>query len=417
MGEISETCLHEYRRQVPPKEWSRFKDADTSDPYKYSETIVNSPEFQPIWKTWKGNLGVPFYGVTNDGVRKEGIYHRQDEGAPTSNMVTAARKVVAALNLDEREIVMRDLDSEDWRQWSNPELVLFQCGIRLEHLEKTKVDLILQLLEQSLSTGGFDKVRGAMKTNKFLGEICVRQAILNEHSYSFTLFGEPSETEPWGYLFFGHHLCLNVFICKQQMVIGPAFIGAEPCIIDAGPDKGIRLCSKEEDLGLLLMLSLPPDMQRKTQVYSQMHDSAMPENRWNPADQRHLAGAFQDNRIIPYEGVLATDMTEEQQSILMSIAKEFLTLLPPKPLEIRLKLVRAWLHETYFSWIGGYGPDDPFYYRIQSPVALFEFDHHSGVFLTNDEPAKYHIHTTQRLPNGNDYGRELRRLARAHREG
>lgn len=110
-------------------------------------------------------------------------------------------------------------------------------------------------------------------------------------------------------------------------------------------------------------------------------------------------------------------MTEEQQSILMSIAKEFVTLLPPKPLEIRLKLIRAWLHETYFSWIGGYGPDDPFYYRIQSPVALFEFDHHSGVFLTNDEPAKYHIHTVQRLPNGNDYGRELRRLARAHREG
>lgn len=70
------------------------------------------------------------------------------------------------------------------RQWSNPELVLFQCGVRLEHLEKTKVDLILELLEQSLSEDGFNKVRGAMKANKFLGEICARQAILNEHSYS-----------------------------------------------------------------------------------------------------------------------------------------------------------------------------------------------------------------------------------------
>lgn len=116
--------------------------------------------------------------------------------------------------------------------------------------------------------------------------------------------------------------------------------------------------------------------------------------------------------MIPYEGVLATDMTAEQQSLLMSTIAAFLVLLPPKPLEFRLQQIEEKLSETYFSWIGGFGPADPFYYRIQSPVALFEFDHHSGVFLTNEEPAKYHIHTIQRLPNGNDYGRELRELLR-----
>ncbi|KAL6404385.1 hypothetical protein AUP68_13777 [Ilyonectria robusta] len=45
----------------------------------------------------------------------------------------------------------------------------------------------------------------------------------------FTLFGKPSETESWGYMFFGHHLGLNVFVNRQQMVIGPVFLGAEPC--------------------------------------------------------------------------------------------------------------------------------------------------------------------------------------------
>ena len=34
-----------------------------------------------------------------------------------------------------------------------------------------------------------------------------------------------------------------------------------------------------------------------------MHDPAMPEGRWHPADQRHLGGAYRDNWIIPYEGV------------------------------------------------------------------------------------------------------------------
>ena len=110
-------------------------------------------------------------------------------------------------------------------------------------------------------------------------------------------------------------------------------------------------------------------------------------------------------------------MTAEQQELLMSTVAAFLVLLPPIPLKFRLQKIQEKLSETYFSWIGGFGPADPFYYCIHSPVALFEFDHHSGVFLTNEEPAKYHIHTVQRLPNGNDYGRELRELLRAEATG
>jgi len=33
------------------------------------------------------------------------------------------------------------------------------------------------------------------------------------------------------------------------------------------------------------------------------------------------------------------------------------------------------------------------------------------VFLSNDEPAPFHMHTVVRTPNGNDYGRELVRQA------
>ena len=56
--------------------------------------------------------------------------------------------------------------------------------------------------------------------------------------------------------------------------------------------------------------------------------------------------------------------------------------------------------------------EDPFYYRIQSPVACLEFDHHCGIFLMNTEPAKCHIHTVIRSPNGGDYGREILKLWR-----
>jgi hypothetical protein len=55
---------------------------------------------------------------------------------------------------------------------------------------------------------------------------------------------------------------------------------------------------------------------------------------------------------------------------------------------------------------------DPFYYRIHSPVILIELDHHRGVFLANEEPTPFHVHTVVRTPNGNDYGRGFLRQHR-----
>jgi hypothetical protein len=37
-------------------------------------------------------------------------------------------------------------------------------------------------------------------------------------------------------------------------------------------------------------------------------------------------------------------------------------------------------------------------------VILIEFDHHPGIFLDNDEPEPFHVHTIVRTPNGGDYG-------------
>jgi hypothetical protein len=69
--------------------------------------------------------------------------------------------------------------------------------------------------------------------------------------------------------------------------------------------------------------------------------------------------------------------------------------------------VRQHLAETHLMWLGGIEDDSVFYYRIHSPVVLIEFDHLRGVALDNDEPARTHIHTVVRTPNGNDYGRDL----------
>ena len=232
--------------------------------------------------------------------------------------------------------------------------------------------------------------------------------VCNEHSYNFCFFGEPSTTRPWGISFYGHHLCLNIFFYQTQMFIAPWFTGAEPNIIDSGPYAGTRILHEEETLGLHLMQSLSSDSQDKAQIYELMKDPSMPKGRWNHDDQRHLCGAYRDNRIVPYEGIKVSEMSTDQQSLVLGILEQYLLYLPAKSRQKQIQRIQSHFGETFFCWIGGFQDEDPFYYRIQSPVILIEFDHHSGVFLTNKEPAKFHIHTLLRLPNGGDYGHALR---------
>jgi hypothetical protein len=76
---------------------------------------------------------------------------------------------------------------------------------------------------------------------------------------------------------------------------------------------------------------------------------------------------------------------------------------------VRMAEVQQQLDRTHVVWTGDVDDDSTFYYRIHSPVLLIEFDHLRGIALDNDEPARTHIHTVMRTPNGNDYGRDLLR--------
>jgi len=255
-----------------------------------------------------------------------------------------------------------------------------------------------------------------MRINHFLGECVNLPRIMNKYSYNFLIFGTPStsQSSPWGWLLYGHHLCISCFFRGPQVVISPTFTGAEPNIIDDGDWKGTEILQKEGNLGLKLMQSLSPEQQKRAKVFANLRDDGMTQtgdlitDRWNKDDQRSLCGAFRDNRIVPYEGILVESLTPNQLRLVLDIADEMLLYLPVESRRLRLDQIESHFHETYFCWIGGHGEDDAFYFRIQSPVVILEFDHHSGVFLSNTEPMKFHIHTIVRTPNAGDYGNAIR---------
>ncbi|KAJ5390459.1 uncharacterized protein N7496_001527 [Penicillium cataractarum] len=409
---------NDFRDEKYSKLESHFIGLDKNDVYAYSKALLSRAEFKPIFDPWVESVKTPFSGITTDGTKIEGVYKLEENRAPTDEMVAAANLVLEVLTPEERARVTGDLDAEHWRKWSNPEFIFFNdCGLRLDHgVKKETIDVILGLLRASLSQKGYEKVQAGLVTNEFLGDLINLPKILNRWSYFFMLHGTPSTTEPWGFTWHGHHVCVNVFVVGKQMVIGPCFIGAEPNVIDEGPHKGTFLLQEEEVTGLQLMQSLTPEQAKIAVLYPEMDGELLPKWRYNPADQRHLAGAYQDNRQIPYEGINCSELNDTQQALLWTVIESFQNILPEEPRKQRMAEVRAYLAETFFCWIGRYGDDDPFYYRIQSPVILLEFDHHSGLALDSErKPVKHHIHTIQRLPNGNDYGREVIRLFRESR--
>lgn len=422
----------EFRRFLPDLSAPRFVSMQKQDAHEYARAFKengNPPWLHALYLHWKGLFQEPFKGITNDGMSpvhllhvysklksvpigrlRQGLFSLLDEGIQIENIVNVTRKLLGQLSAHQQSILIYHIDSPEWRSWSNPEFLLSDKGLRLDSVSPEVCESILLVLESTLSPEGYEKARGAMRINGFLGDLVQAPRICNEHSYNFVLFGEPSTSRPWGFSFYGHHLCLSVFLYGGQIVISPFFTGAEPNVVDNGPDCGTRILQNEEQMGLELMQSLPPEQRDAAQVYKLLRDPDMPEGRWNHDDQRHLCGAYRDNRVVPYEGLLVSEMGSVSRDLVERILREYLLYLPQKSRRFRLDQIRAWFHETFFCWIGGYGPDDAFYYRIQSPVVLVEFDHHSGVFLTNSEPAKFHIHTLLRTPNGGDYGMALRPL-------
>ncbi|KAL6708794.1 hypothetical protein ACN47E_002490 [Coniothyrium glycines] len=373
--------------------------------HQFSRESLQEPSVKDLFSEWADSLNTPFRGVTSDGQKIDGLYKIEDQGAPTEAAVVAANRIIDVLTPDEKLLALHDIDSEDWRKWTNTEIILFDEALRLEEISPNKIDLVWKLVEASLSAEGFARVKNVTKINGFLGKLAKSEVIVNENSYGFMVFGQPSLRTPWGFSLTGHHLCLNVFFVGRQMVIAPAFVGAEPNLIDEGPDEGVQLFRAETASALGFIESLSAEQLKQVRQDVPFHQPDVPD--WNIVDQRHRGGAGRDNRVIPYEGLVASSLSTKQQSLLVDLLKSF-QLLPEEPLEHYLKLVRKHLDQTYITWIGSIERDEPFYLRVQSPVVLIEMDHHTGIYLSNkDIPRNFHAHTIQRQPNGNDYAREL----------
>ena len=350
----------------------------------------------------------PFFGVTTDGELIPDLFPIRATGVSTAPIVEAARAYLRMLTPEQTAETSFGLDSDEWRHWSNvPVGGLPRQGLSFRDMSDSQREAAFALVRAGLSARGFEQARNIMRIDGYLAKALDDYNRYGEYLYFIDIFGEPSDTEPWGWQLDGHHLVVNYFVMGDQVVMSPNFWGSEPVSINTGRYPDIEVLQEEQDVGLAFMESLRQD-QRQIAVV----DAEKTRNNLRGA-------AFRDNLVMQEAGIRGDQLDPVQRERLMDVIGVYVGAMRYDQASIRMEEVQEYLGETRFTWVGGVGPDALYYYRVQSPIIFIEFDHTTPVSFRTEPnpPSRSHIHIAVRTPNGNDYGKDLLRQHYEEHEG
>ena len=325
----------------------------------------------------------------------------------TKAVVAAARAWLASLTAAQRKantfpVSASDHTKDQWRLWTNIDSDR-DAGLSLQDMTTAQRTKALAILKAGMSARGLENADKVRHLNLYGGQLVKETDQFNDELYWLTIMGTPSDSEPWGWQFEGHHLVINYFVLGDQVVMTPTFMGTEPRVANYGIDseyEGLKSFEDELAAGFALVRSLSADQQKVAITKSA------------PSDQDLVSGAYSDNAVMAYEGIKATDLNSTQLAILWKIVELFVGNVDDGHAEVKTAEAKKYKDETHFSWHGGTTDNAPMYYRVQSPAVLIELDSQDLGPIGKAAGWKAgsnqrHIHAVIRTRNGNDYGKDL----------
>ena len=318
-------------------------------------------------------------------VANTGSIHMGSEAVAAS--VTAADEFIRMLTDEQRATAMYALDDPLRPNWSNlPAGILDfeRNGIRLGELNDEQVGAVFQFLATALSTEGYRTVVDVVGADEVLSHsVRAQHFAWTDENYWLAFFGEPSESEKWGWQFGGHHLGVNFTLVDGRSYISPTFVGVEPASYMSGNSVIAPLQDKLR-AGIALVNGLDEQQRAKVMVDDR------PEEVWT--------GAGNDGFVPDLEGSRVGDWSEEQRKTLRNMIPMWLEMEDVDSSSARMAEIESDLEETYFGWHGTTDGSGPIYYRIQGPALIIEYSTQGGVGADSG-----HYHSIYRDPT-NEYG-------------
>jgi hypothetical protein len=263
-------------------------------------------------------------------------------------------------------------------------------GLALADLDQEQRGWLKRWLATALSARGVARVDGVIELESVLRELESTPGHpalgRDPERYYVTLFGAPSDTEPWAWRFEGHHASLSFTVIGGAVSPTPFFLGANPARVASGPLSGKRVLGEEEDAARALVKSL--DERRRA--------LASPAGEV-PADVLNQPGRAAS--FLEPAGVAASELEPEERDALAALVALYASNLESE-LE-RSALERASderAGELHFLWLGGVDEGEPHYWRVQSKAFAIELD--------DTQNGANHVHTLWRDFTG-DFGEDV----------
>jgi Protein of unknown function (DUF3500) len=257
-------------------------------------------------------LADPFKGITTDGNVLPGLFEIAPTGVATEPVRNAAEKFIASLTNVQLARTMFPVDDIKWRKWMNQHFYVRQ-GVSLQEMTDAQREAAFGLMRASLSARGFKLSRNVMRLNETLAELVNEHTFLGEWLYFFTIMGQPSTTQPWGWQLDGHHCIINYFVLGDQVVMAPHFFGSEPIRATSGKYKGLVILQEEQNTGLQMLQSLS-DTQRQRAIIN-----------FSKTGNNNLTEAFKDNVVLDYAGLRANDLSKPAHDHLRDLANLYIS--------------------------------------------------------------------------------------------
>ncbi|MDD9949168.1 MAG: DUF3500 domain-containing protein [candidate division Zixibacteria bacterium] len=324
-------------------------------------------------------------------------------------MGEAAASFTAVLAPDQRAKALFPFEDDDARTFWDY-VPLARKGLPLGEMDRGQRRRAMQLVATGLSGTGYATTTTIMGLEATLDarEGWSSGNWRDPSDYYVSLFGTPSDQDPWGWKFEGHHVSINYTIAGGKIVAPtPFFFGANPASAALNGVSSLRPLGNVEDLARELVRALDEEQRHSALI------AAVPPGDIVTVNQRIITeNREKPDRLartdVPYDAVRYTEtprglagagMNDGQREMLEALIGEYIHRMPDAVAEIESDLLRKHgVGDVHLAWAGGLEARQPHYYRLQGGRFLVEYDN-----VQNDAN---HVHTVWRNPT-NDFGADL----------
>jgi len=320
--------------------------------------------------------------ITPAAVLLLGVAYAKAPAAPT--MASTAKAFLDSLYPEQRAKATFNVEDDERFNWFYTPVP--RKGLPLREMTSGQRQLAMALMSAGLSQQGFIKATTIMSVDEVLAVLEAGGPRRDPDGYFFSIFGQPSETQAWGYRIDGHHVSQNFTIVRGKVAGAPSFFGVNPAEVQKYNRKGLRALAREEDLGRDLVQSLAVD-QRKVAIV----DVKAP----NDILTEHSRVAALNGQP---SGIQLSALNPLQREKLQTLLDEYSDNMTEDIATARKDQIRKAGNALWFAWMGGIERGEPHYYRVQTATFLIEYD--------DTQSDANHIHSVWRDFKG-DFGRDL----------